>query len=398
MTIMIADPPRRTSLGVGFDATRGRAVTNKEAWKQQIGTRPVPARLALLPEPKSNWNRVGFSAVLQLSALAFFILVPLLYPEGMKTAVRYYSTTPLATPVTEVPTPPPPPPPAPVKVKAPKVEVKAPDPVEPVKLNPQQPHIFANLAAPKTVQPKVEKLDTKAPDVAPKFEDAKIDVKENGPKRPKDDVKVGNLNTGSAAPATVKAPVDKVQTGGFGDPNGVPGKGDANHATNVNRQGSPALPGGEGYGNGTGGKEGIRGTVASSGFGNGTAVPPSGSKKTGTVVAGGFGNATDTAAEAPKKKTGPTGPADTSPNILDKPRPEYTAEGRTLRIEGDVVIDLLFLANGTIQINRVVSGLGHGLDESAVRAAQLIKFKPAKRENEPVDFPARVRIEFRLAY
>jgi TonB family protein len=83
---------------------------------------------------------------------------------------------------------------------------------------------------------------------------------------------------------------------------------------------------------------------------------------------------------------------------LDKPRPEYTAEGRSLKIEGDVVIDVVFLANGTIQINRVVSGLGHGLDEAAVRAAQQIKFKPALRQNEPVDYPARVRIEFRLAY
>jgi TonB family protein len=63
-----------------------------------------------------------------------------------------------------------------------------------------------------------------------------------------------------------------------------------------------------------------------------------------------------------------------------------------------VVIDVVFLSNGTMQINRVVSGLGHGLDESAVRAAQQIKFKPAKREGQPVDFPARVRIEFRMAY
>ena len=46
----------------------------------------------------------------------------------------------------------------------------------------------------------------------------------------------------------------------------------------------------------------------------------------------------------------------------------------------------------------VVSGLGHGLDEAAVQAAQQIKFKPAKRDGQPVDFPARVRIEFRLAY
>jgi TonB family protein len=120
--------------------------------------------------------------------------------------------------------------------------------------------------------------------------------------------------------------------------------------------------------------------------------------KKSTVVAGGFSDAAAATAEAPKKKVAAGGPADTTPDILEKPRPEYTAEGRSLKVEGDVVIDLVFLANGSIQINRVVSGLGHGLDESAVRAAQQIKFKPAKRESSPVDFPARVRIEFRLAY
>ena len=84
--------------------------------------------------------------------------------------------------------------------------------------------------------------------------------------------------------------------------------------------------------------------------------------------------------------------------ILDKPRPQYTAEGRKQRIEGDVVLDMVFLANGSVQVNRVISGLGHGLDEAAVHAAQEMKFKPAKRDGQPVDFPARVRIEFRLAY
>jgi TonB family protein len=390
---MIADPPRRTSLGVGFNPNRGRT-PGTEAWKQQIGSKPIPARLALLPEHKPNWGRVGASAILQISVLGFFVLVPLLYPEGMKTAIHFYTSTPIAQPMTEIPVAPPPPPPA--KVKTPKVEVKPEVPVEPPKLNPQQPHIFANLAAPKAVQPKIEKLEVKAPDVKPAFEDVKIDAKENGPKRPKDDVKLGNM-TGSAATPTIKAtPVEKVQTGGFGDPNGIPGKGDPNHATNVNRLGSPALPGGEGYGNGTGGKNGVRGVVPSTGFGNGTAIPPTGSGKKSVVVAGGFA-ATDTSTEAPKKKAA-TGPVDAPPEIVDKPRPEYTAEGRSMRIEGDVRLDVMFLANGSIQVNRVVSGLGHGLDEAATRAAQQIKFKPAKRQGEPVDFPAVIRIEFRLAY
>jgi TonB family protein len=392
MTTMTVDSPTKRSLGVGFNSSRNRA-GNPEAWKQQIGTKQIPARLALLPEAKPNWQRVGLSAGVQLTILAFLLIVPMLYPEQMKTAIQY-SYTAIAQPVTEIPVAPPPPPPPKVKAAVPK---PAPTPVvEPPKLNPRQPHIFADLT-PKAVQHKVEKLEVKEPDMTPKFEAAKIDVKENGPKRPKDDVKLNNMNSGSAAPATVNAPVEKVQTGGFGDPNGVAGKGDPKHGTTVARLGSPALPGGEGYGNGTGGKEGIRGTVASTGFGNGTAVPPPSGGKKGSVVSGGFA-ATDTSTEAPKKKTGATGPADAAPEILDKPRPEYTAEGRSMKIEGDVRLDVVFLANGTIQMNKVVSGLGHGLDEAAIRAAQQIKFKPAKRQGEPVDYPAVIRIEFRLAY
>jgi len=391
---MIAEPPKSRSLGVGFSSNRSRT-GNPEAWKQNIGSKQVPARLALLPDAKPNWHRVGFSAAVQLAILGFFLIVPMLYPDQMKTAIQY-SYTVIAQPVTMIPVAPPPPPPPPPKVKA-VVPKPTPPPPEPPKLNPKQPHIFADLVAPKTLKPKVEKVEIKDPDMSPKFEPTKIDVKVNGPKRPKDEVKVNNLNSGSAAPATVVAPVEKVQTGGFGDPNGVAGKGDPKHATTVARLGSPALPGGEGYGNGTGGKKGIAGTVASTGFGNGTANPPPSGKK-GTVVSTGFANAADTTAEAPKKKQQNNGPADNSPTILDKPKPEYTAEGRSLKIEGDVVVDMVFRANGTVQINHVISGLGHGLDEAAVRSAQQIKFKPAKRAGEPVDFPARVRIEFRLAY
>jgi TonB family protein len=396
MTTMIADSTQGKTMGVGLNANRARSL-NPEAWKQHIGNRPVPARLALLPDSKPRWDRIGVSAGIQVAATIFFLLIPLMYPEGMKTALHYNSVE-IAQPLTEIPVAPPPPPAVPAKAVLKKLDVPPPV-VETPQLNPKQPHIFANLA-PKKVEPKVEKVDVKVPDMTPKFEAASMDTKENGPKRPKEDVKVGLMaSTGSAAPATVKAPVDKVQTGGFGDPNGMPGKGDPNHATNVNRLGSPALPGGEGYGNGTGGKEGIRGTVASTGFGNGVATPPTGGggTKKAVVVASGFGDAA-AVTDAPKKKTQAGGPPDTSIIIQDKPRPEYTAEARSLKIEGDVVLDLVFLANGNIQINRVVSGLGHGLDEAAERAAQQIKFKPAQREHEPVDFPARVRIEFRLAY
>jgi TonB family protein len=390
MTTMTANPPRGTTrLGVGFDASR-RQAPNPDAWKAAIGNKPIAARLATLPESKPRWSRMGVSASVQLVILIFCIAIPLLYPDKIETALHLQM---IAMPnlVTEIPTPPPPPPPPKIKTKAPTPP--KPEVVEPAKLDPKKFHIFE---VPKAVQPKVQKVEALAPEMQAHLEPVKVDDSTAQPKKPKEDVKLNNLNTGSAAPATVKAPVDKVQTGGFGDPNGMPGKGDPKHATNVARLGSLDLPGGPGYGNGTGGDKGIRGTVQGTGFGNGIADPPTGSGKQGKVVASGFGD--QTVSDAPKKKAAAGGPADTPVDIIDKPRPEYTAEGRSLKIEGDVVIDVVFLANGSMQVNRVISGLGHGLDETAVRAAQQIKFKPAKRDGQPVDYPARVRIEFRLAY
>jgi len=392
MTTMIADPPTKTTrLGVGFNTDR-KVPQSREAWKQAIGTKPISARLAMLPEPKRNWNRIGLSAGIQIAAFIFVLMIPLFYPDKMPTAL-HYNIVQLANPVIEIPVAPPPPPPKIAKVKAPR---PIPEPVvEPPKLNPRQVHIFMQPKA--VIQPKAQPIEVKAPVMTQVLDAPRVDVKSTEPKRPKEDVKVGNLSNGNATPATVKAPVEQVQTGGFGDPSGLKGKGDPNKGNIVVRQGLPSLPGGPGYGNGTGGDKGIRGTVASTGFGNNTAVPPQGGGKKGNIQATGFGDQT-VAAEAPKKKAVDAGPADTPVTILDKPKPEYTAEGRTLKLEGDVVLDVVFLANGKIVINRVISGLGHGLDENASRAAQQIHFKPALRAGQPVDYPARVRIEFRLAY
>src|SRR5258707_13498426 len=93
-----------------------------------------------------------------------------------------------------------------------------------------------------------------------------------------------------ATPATVKETVEKVQTGGFGTTDGLTGKTNPNAHLIVNGQGLPTLPGGPGYGNGTGGDKGIRGTVASTGFGKGTATPPP-SGEPGYGLRGGIGAA-----------------------------------------------------------------------------------------------------------
>src|SRR5215470_4523547 len=89
MTIMIADPPAKaTRLNVGLDANR-KAQPNREAWKQAIGTKQISARLAMLPEPRRSWGRWGLSAGVQIGAVIFLFMIPLFYPEQMKTALRY---------------------------------------------------------------------------------------------------------------------------------------------------------------------------------------------------------------------------------------------------------------------------------------------------------------------
>jgi hypothetical protein len=51
-----------------------------------------------------------------------------------------------------------------------------------------------------------------------------------------------------------------------------------------------------------------------------------------------------------------------------------------------------------LHVNRVVRGLGHGLDEAAINAANKIRFKPALRSGTPVDSTAVVHVTFQLAY
>jgi TonB family protein len=325
-----------------------------------VNTKFVSARFELLPERKPQWNRIGISAAAQLAALGLLLLSPLIFPQRMQTALKF-DVVELMQPVTQIqiPSRTPPPPPK-VRPKVPPPEPK-PEVPEPVVLNPKQPHVFVVT---KPELPKFRTVEAKPLDLNPIFKETKITIETSQPARPKEDVKVANLNSGSPAPVTVVAPLNKVQTGGFGDPNGIAGPGNPNRGANINQAGSPLLPGGPGYGNGSGGARGIRGTAAAA------------ESKPNGVAAGGGNSRVD---------------------ILNKPNPVYSSDGRALRIEGDVVLEVIFLASGQMEVVRVVSGLGHGLDEAAIQAAKQIRFRPAKHDGQPIDFPARVRIAFRLA-
>jgi TonB family protein len=116
------------------------------------------------------------------------------------------------------------------------------------------------------------------------------------------------------------------------------------------------------------------------------------------IASGGFGDTTVAAATAPAPARLAGRAAFLPVEILTKPRPEYSAEARRLRIEGEVLLELSFGATGETRVLRVVRGLGHGLDENAMAAAREIRFRPAQRDGAAVDSAAVVHIIFQLAY
>ena len=63
-----------------------------------------------------------------------------------------------------------------------------------------------------------------------------------------------------------------------------------------------------------------------------------------------------------------------------------------------MLLEVVFEASGRLRVVKIVRGLGQGLDDSAVRAAEQIRFKPALQDGQPSDSTAVVlHIIFQLA-
>jgi protein TonB len=77
-------------------------------------------------------------------------------------------------------------------------------------------------------------------------------------------------------------------------------------------------------------------------------------------------------------------------------RPSYTVEARSARVEGRIRIELQVNEQGEITSARVVSGLGYGLDEAALAAAQRLRFTPATRCGRAVAAPFFLFMRFAL--
>lgn len=328
------------------------------------------AAFTMLADGKPRWRSFSAGFGIELLLLLCALWIPGLFPQQMVTAKQYLMTEITAPPLRAwKPRP---------KIVPRRVAMRKPAIAKTMIPDPPK----RKLIEPVFEKPVVARAIRRNRVVAPKIREwAKA---------------VPNLSVGNSAMPELKRPRAPVQTGGFGDPDSLPSAPKVTHAVNMASAGAFDMPTGPGKGNGRGGAKGVEGTVASAGFGNGRAIAAR-RRRHGHVREGQFG-AEQLSSTPHVQKTAARAPETEPVVILYKPTPQYTEEAKRLKIQGYVLVQVIFKRSGQVQVLRVIRGLGHGMDASAEEAAREIRFQAARRDGRPVDFPATVRIQFELAY
>ncbi len=352
---------------------------------------PIRENFGLLPEPEGRWGSFGVSMVTNLTIMVLVVLLTAAVHKVQKEKYIEHMV------FVEQHTPPPPP-----KPIIPKVKVIAPPQPQVVKLDP--PKIVVPKIQPPPEMPKPVKLDTpdqpKLPPAPPKAV------------APPPQPKVGLFSSPKPTEVANNQVKPDVKAGGFGDPIGAKPNPNSTQSQLVATGSFSAAPGpntgagaarkgavsgtsfGAGVANGVPGGHDM-GKVASAGFANGVVGGTGKPGGTGTVASAGFSNQMGGPPTQVAIKT--SEPAFVPPVVISEPHPEYTPEAAQLRIQGEVTLQVRFLATGQVEVLRVVNGLGHGLDEQAKRVAEQIRFKPAEKDGHPVDHTTLIHVTFQLA-
>ena len=88
-----------------------------------------------------------------------------------------------------------------------------------------------------------------------------------------------------------------------------------------------------------------------------------------------------------------------NPTLLFRAQPSYTSDAMMRRIQGEVWLDCVVLATGSVGKCDIVKSLDSdqfGLDTEAVKAAKRFRFKPGTRKGEPVAVLVRIELVFNI--
>jgi TonB family protein len=342
---------------------------------------PGRTNFGLLPEPEGRTASFVTAAFINSTVLVIILIIGMTARHVMEQ--HQYEMTELIIPST--------PPPPPIRMKAPELPKLPPPPTPPkIQLDEKRIEMPKPKPEPKPIQMEaklalpVVKVAKPAVILAPQPK-AALAAAAMPAQVPQAHPSTAPVHFGQTFGATPNPNATRPATiAAIGNPyGGMQGPAVAPHG----------VVGSAGIGNGTkfGSNAGVVGKVASAGIPGSTGTSSTGSY--GKVASAGIPTATAFAA-MPKAVAEPVA---TTLEVLSKPPVQYTSEARQLRVQGDVVLRVTFLATGQVVVQGVIHGLGHGLDEEARRVASQIRFRPATRDGRPVDLTTNIVITFQLA-
>jgi protein TonB len=140
----------------------------------------------------------------------------------------------------------------------------------------------------------------------------------------------------------------------------------------------PDAPVSESQGTGT---EGGAGTGTGQGIGSGQ----------GAGLGPGFGGGSGGGGFRP-------GAGITLPTLLREVRPAYTADAMRAKVQGSVWLECIVMPDGSVGEVKVTRSLDpiFGLDQEAIRAAKMWRFRPGMRQGEPVPVIITIELTFTL--
>jgi len=129
------------------------------------------------------------------------------------------------------------------------------------------------------------------------------------------------------------------------------------------------------------GKEGGAGTGTGAGIGPGQ----------GSGLGPGFGGGTGGGAYRP-------GAGISLPSVIREVKPAYTADAMRAKVQGSVWLECIVMPDGSVGDVKVTRSLDpiFGLDQEAIKAAKMWRFRPGMRQGEPVPVIITIELTFTL--
>ena len=131
--------------------------------------------------------------------------------------------------------------------------------------------------------------------------------------------------------------------------------------------------------------EGQEQLVESAGAGSGSGIGQGQGSGLGEGTGGGFGGGVYR-----------MGSGLTAPVLVRQIQPGFTEDALARKIQGEVVVEVVILKNGSVRVVRVLRGLSADLNQKAIDAASQWKFIPAKFKGQPVDLIAEIVVDFNI--